>query len=769
MNTHRLAVAPMWLGLLLVAGCGEGTATGDLAAADADHDGYTTQVDCDDADAASHPGATEVCGDTIDQDCSGSDLTCPTDTTPPVLSGGQPTGTLPGGTTQTTLHVTTDEAATCKWATTSGAAYATMASTFVTTGTTSHSTNVTGLVDSQSYSYYVRCQDGDGNATSADYVVSFSVGTGAGPITVSLVASRGTGVAPLSVFFDASGTLSTGTARPFHDLEYRWDFGDSLGSPVGGTTWSTGSGAGISSRNAATGPVAAHLFERPGTYTVALSVFDGTNTDTAQTTVTVADPDVVFAGANTVCVAAASTPVAGAGGCPAGATAAQQSSFAAAVNTYAVTGARVLFRRGDTFTAPTSAALSRTGPGTIGAFGSGAAPRVQAMGDTQILTLSSATTPTIKDWRVMDLELDGMSNTSSTGVGGAGSMSQVTLLRLEIHDTHNGISLPGSILDWLNTHGNPGHALWDQIFIVDTAVLRTLGGAGGNGIGIGCNRVGMMGNLIDDSTAAEHTVRFFALYKAAVSNNSISRQATAKAIIKMHGPTWIDGIAPTVDANSSAYTEQVVLSDNKLMASDGTDWTVNTGPQNAQSDERLRDIIVERNWFVGGNTTQVALVVNAVDETIRNNLCIESNGRFVQVSYRSGGATGLEPPPLNVSVYNNTIYSSSTTSGDLVGVDVRAPSTNTAVYNNLVTAPLAPDAVLVSNAGIGTTQGNNLVSDSPAALFDSATPTVPTDFSPSATSPARDAGLSTIPVWSDLFGTSRPQNGTTDIGAIEGL
>jgi hypothetical protein len=45
-------------------------------AADADGDGYSTILDCDDADAAVNPAATEVCGDGLDNDCSGGDLDC---------------------------------------------------------------------------------------------------------------------------------------------------------------------------------------------------------------------------------------------------------------------------------------------------------------------------------------------------------------------------------------------------------------------------------------------------------------------------------------------------------------------------------------------------------------------------------------------------------------------------------------------------------------------------------------------------------------------
>ncbi|MDF1546050.1 MAG: MopE-related protein, partial [bacterium] len=47
---------------------------------DDDSDGYSeNQGDCNDGEAAIHPGATEVCGDGIDQDCSGTDLACSVD------------------------------------------------------------------------------------------------------------------------------------------------------------------------------------------------------------------------------------------------------------------------------------------------------------------------------------------------------------------------------------------------------------------------------------------------------------------------------------------------------------------------------------------------------------------------------------------------------------------------------------------------------------------------------------------------------------------
>jgi hypothetical protein len=94
---------------------------------------------------------------------------------PPVRSNGQPSGTLPSGTSQTTLGLTTDEDATCRYSTQPGVAYASMTGTFTTTGTTTHSTLLSGLVD-QSYSFYVRCADALGNANTNDFVIAFSIG-----------------------------------------------------------------------------------------------------------------------------------------------------------------------------------------------------------------------------------------------------------------------------------------------------------------------------------------------------------------------------------------------------------------------------------------------------------------------------------------------------------------------------------------------------------------------------------------------------------------
>ena len=94
---------------------------------------------------------------------------------PPTRSNGQPAGVLLAGTTQVTLGLTTDEDATCRYSAQAGVAYASMTNTFATTGSTTHSSVVSGLSGGNAYQFYVRCVDTAGNANSDDFVLAFSI------------------------------------------------------------------------------------------------------------------------------------------------------------------------------------------------------------------------------------------------------------------------------------------------------------------------------------------------------------------------------------------------------------------------------------------------------------------------------------------------------------------------------------------------------------------------------------------------------------------
>ncbi|MDA3840341.1 MAG: DUF5011 domain-containing protein [Patescibacteria group bacterium] len=97
------------------------------------------------------------------------------DTTDPDRSAASPSGAQSSGTTQVSIGLTTDEDASCKYSTIANTSYASSTDIFASTGSTTHSTAVSGLSNGQTYNYYVRCEDANGNSNVDDYPITFSV------------------------------------------------------------------------------------------------------------------------------------------------------------------------------------------------------------------------------------------------------------------------------------------------------------------------------------------------------------------------------------------------------------------------------------------------------------------------------------------------------------------------------------------------------------------------------------------------------------------
>ncbi|MBS3119170.1 hypothetical protein J4417_05870, partial [Candidatus Woesearchaeota archaeon] len=141
---------------------------------------YATQRarDYDPCNIGSCGSVVSTCGDLSCngfENCSTCSVDCGAcaDTTPPTRSNGRPTGILPIGTTSVNINLTTDETAICRYSTSAGQSYGSMANTFLRNGNL-HYYALNGLI-AGAYNYYARCNDSYGNFNTNDYLISFSI------------------------------------------------------------------------------------------------------------------------------------------------------------------------------------------------------------------------------------------------------------------------------------------------------------------------------------------------------------------------------------------------------------------------------------------------------------------------------------------------------------------------------------------------------------------------------------------------------------------
>ena len=608
------------------------------------------------------------------------------------------------------------------------------------------------------------------------------------------LASRYIGVAPLAVFFDATGTTTTpATPRPFHDLEYQWNFGDvTAGNWSYGAHTFAGDTSYLKSKNRATGPVAAHVYEQPGTYIVSVTVRDATNTITnACMQISVLDPNVVFAGANTTCVNASGAdhtgcPLIGASpapyldsvACVNAGRCVTQSDWPTIVNTYLGTNKRIMLKGGGSvYTGAAGTSVAVVGPALIGAYGTGAKPVLQTTSVTnfsKIIALAGV----VSDLRLVDLDIDGQSDIRREAMASEGTavINNLLMLRLDIHNIGGGIEIP---LEQVA-------AVPNGIALVDSTVRFILGGgatSNSHGILVGADNVAIMGSDFNDSTggSAEHMLRMQFLNKAVISSNTIANVQKSgppgnKEMLTIRGPCTTAVAACTPFASlgltgAAAATRFVVTSDNLVktntFAGIQLSQVVSTWPTD------IHDVIIERNYLqhVAGSGTGIRVVGNNI--TVRNNLVDISNGTLDDhIGIQTSGATAGMAAPSNVFIYNNTIFSVDT--GDFFG-GFLLPGTGIIFTNNIGYAPNATTTfVMLRDNATGTTIANNTCNTSDCAtdiktspMFGNASTLLrtPTDFNLTG-GYALDSG-SVVPVFSDFFGVARPQGAAIDIGATE--
>jgi hypothetical protein len=563
-----------------------------------------------------------------------------------------------------------------------------------------------------------------------------------GPLTLNVTTSRSTGISPVTIWFDATATTDTALTNnmtTFQDVIYTWSFGDYGVSGTG--TWAYGSNPGHNSKNSANGGVVAHVYNvvdgsGDTSYNAVVTATDGTNTVSCGVVVTAYDASGAngYPGTKTTCVYSSSLGT----GCPSGAATASQSNYATAISSYTGSGKRLLFHCGDTFSGD-NGQFSGT-KSQIGAYGGCEntqtnRPILNETGSTGVIYFAGTDTSVSN----LDIEGNGTTGQYEYAVKSAVTLpgvTQFTLYNTTSHNTQQGFYWSGNQVAAVQYVMN-GYA----VVTLTEGTFGLIGNTCANGstayqCGQGSSAVYYNNNyqaLIGSDfigpaggSGAYETVRVSACQKCFFSNISSSNAGVSYAVFKLHSAnpssqeTWI-----------GQYTQYVTISDNLFTGASGGFFT-ELAPQNSSTDERIRNVVVERNIFAPASTTY-SMVISGDNITYRDNIITSAGGsehpiQFFRrgVEWNNGSVTNTNEPQY-LEVYNNTC------NGGSQCVQLNSPSHNCFMMDNLAYYSSGSSS-LFSSSCVTSTVSNNTSGGSanPAFTNGSSTFLLTSDYKPTA-------------------------------------
>ena len=555
-------------------------------------------------------------------------------------------------------------------------------------------------------------------------------------INAQIDVSRAKGVAPLAVFFDATSTTSTASNKPFHELQYIWNFND-----PGAGNWGHGNRY-SSDKNKSYGPVAAHVFEQPGTYIVELQVQEpGGDTSVSTVKIIVDDPDTVFSGKKTVCFSTSGDF----NGCPSGSKTITTGSFQK-VTRYLGSKKRLLLRKGETWNTNQQTKILSDGPGMISSYGSGSLrPKINNTKPVNTFKVDYR----VKDWRITGLEFDGEGGDNDAILEIFGEAQDILFMGNKSADSFGRAVIANNALFRKRNWDIP-----QNIFIID----NDLSLFSAHIMFIAAGKLAIQGNYLDDTETkgGEHVVRITHTEQAVVQNNYFAHPLINKGVLTIRNAQR-ELQCPYCGRD----TRDIVVSDNHFYG--GADSTVALiGRQGRDYTAHGTDVIVERNFFSRSENkageVQMALNIANVDGiTIRNNIVLMENWE----TYR-----GIDLGPVggvtNVYVYNNSCYTPDNPSLRVRCINNRG-ATNVQAFNNLLYAPNHTEGTTVVVDGSVNGTGNIAALKNPFIAKEIMSID---DFRLAPNSVAIDAGKP-VPIYTDYTTKGRSNPTQLDIGAYE--
>jgi len=554
--------------------------------------------------------------------------------------------------------------------------------------------------------------------------------------------SRPSGWAPHAVFFDAVGTTSTLTDKPFRDLTCVWEVHD---------------GTGVYYRR---GMCQSHVFTSPGTGAVVLTVVDTDGTVSRYPTtfyITVQDQDEAFPGEQTVAFANNGVFT----DAPDGSRHVTTSSFADVVS-YISGNTRALLKRGDVYTQGNVINIYKD-DWVLGAYGSGinqdpvygfyendpilAASGITAGGDP--LVRVGGTNIIVEYLRCEDHTNGG---TKAGGYFGdpALDVASTGLLYYRVNAIANS-DMDGVPLGY----GDDAPKYWEippakDLFYEDCRAVS------GNQIEmyIAGEQLSIR-NCYAGHSNTSHALRVTYCWKGVLENNCLVEPEYTRHCLKFHSThDWPTGF--------HQWTEYTTVVGNYF--SGDAQWLVAISPQNGSVEEYLRNIWFDSNTIIAagpGGHINYGVETQLVDSALRNNVFIvHGEGAWSTAFCDSEQRASVAALPSGLAVENNSIWCNTTNSNaphDFVLLDINDHS-GAIIFNNNICYGTGI-TTLTSYQG-GSVSGSNNITSNP-----SYTDPYNDDLTLDTGSAAIDAGTPSTAAYLDF--DFKVRSATPDIGAYE--
>ncbi len=586
-------------------------------------------------------------------------------------------------------------------------------------------------------------------------ILSHSMLLGQVSILPQIETSHIIGVSPMPIFLDGTAsTINDSTVNTFHDLHYQWNFGDFFSG-----FWNNIP----KSKNRASSPLAAHVFDSVGLHIIELEVFQNSKYSvTKPLTIKIQDANTFYKGEKTICFSKKGEFA----DAPDQALMVQINDFRD-VEPYLSDSVRILFRRGDTISTDVGLDLSGLKYVTIGAFGprlninslemSENAPVIIMNGTMPLFQMSNSDS-LCQSEHLKIIELNLINNQLESGASAiyaGGETKHHLLYRLSITNFSRAIFYDDEELEY-HSYANKVKP-FKEVFIADCIIKNE--NQPNDLIKISGENIAIIGNTLNNNRQEGNVLHMKWTKKSVVSNNCFLNPG------ERYSNLYISSPAIDYCATECSISDQIVISDNNFETEEGGNRMLCI-TKTKQEQKNIANVIINRNFFtaIGDRRIKNAVYVSGSYLTIKNNI-INGSGAS---RYRFTGIHVDNPFDQtvisNINITNNTIFKQDWV--DLmVGVKIGKWVAHSFVANNLIYSPAAMDLIIVHNQGIFTTAKRNIYPY--VHPFIAEDPINAIDFQLDSVSLVLDNGVNHPVARRDFLEKERSSEERVDIGAFQ--